>query len=339
MKRSYPLIVTISLLAIILNGCSGEKYFKKFNLKSISSAIFSNDKETSSILRDGITFTDGTFITKNGPGKFKLPEGFHFVTQSSKYLLAVNDSGDIAIYNKNSGKLLKKNHLKMPIVSAGIYGNKIYYMQQDNIFGIYDIAQNKPIITAKVGRAYAIDTRIANPIRVGNLVVVPTLDGKLLIINPNNPQKAGGIAIGKSFNLNNIIFLSKIDHRIIAATPSKIISAAPGAMKKYEKAIADVTIAGNSIYLLARNGEIIKLSPSLKVLTKIKFNYTQFTVIAVTNGRVYALDRSGALIVLDPSLKRYKTYDIGSLDHYAFIAGDKLYKDNIIVDLSKLNYE
>ena len=227
----------------------------------------------------------------------------------------------------------------MPLISAGIHGNRIYYMQQDNLFGIYDISQNKPIVTAKVGRAYAIDTRIANPITVGNLVVVPTLDGKLLIINPNNPQKAGGIAIGKSFNLNNIIFLSKIGNRIIAATPSKIISAAPGAMKKYEKAVADVTISGNSIYLLARDGEIIKLSPSLQVLAKTKFNYAQFAAIAVTHGRVYALDRSGALIVLDPSLKKYKIYDIGSIDHYAFVDGNKLYKDDIVVDLSKLSYE
>jgi len=338
MRKIYLPIATLLVLSIF-NGCSGKKYFEPSNTISASSAISPTGKEADSILRDGITFTDGTFLTRSGPGKFKLPEGFHFVTQSSKYLLAVNGTGDIAIYDRNSGKLLKKNHLKMPLISAGIHGNRIYYMQQDNLFGIYDISQNKPIVTAKVGRAYAIDTRIANPITVGNLVVVPTLDGKLLIINPNNPKKAGGIAIGKSFNLNNIIFLSRIGRKIISATPSKVISAAPGAMKKYEKAIADVTISGNSIYILARDGEIIKLSSSLQVLAKTKFNYAQFAAIAVTHGKVYALDRSGALIVLSPSLKKYKIYDIGSIDHYAFVDGNRLYKDDIVVNLSKLKYE
>ena len=83
----------------------------------------------------------------------------------------------------------------------------------------------------------------------------------------------------------------------------------------------------------------MKLSSSLKLLAKKKFNYAQFAAIAVVNGRVYALDRSGALIVLDPSLKKYKIYDIGSVDDYAFVDGSKLYKDDIVVNLSKLSYE
>ncbi len=96
-------------------------------------------------------------------------------------------------------------------------------------------------------------------------LVVPTLDGKLLVINPNNPTGASGMEIGKSFNLNNVIFLSKIEHKIIASTPSKLISAAPGAMHKYETPIADITISQNRIYLLARDGRIIILSSSLGI--------------------------------------------------------------------------
>ena len=324
---------------MFIAGCSGKKYFEPKNTLSASSAISTTGKEAADIMRDGITFTDGSFLTRQGPGKFKLPEGFHYVAQSSRYILAADDKGNIKIYDRNSGKLLKQNRLKMPLVSAGIQGDKIYYMQQDNIFGIYSISQNKSLISAKVGRAYAVDTRIANPITVGNLVVVPTLDGKLLIINPANPKKAGGIATGKSFNLNNIIFLSKIGHRIIAATPSKVISAAPGGMAKYSTQVADVTIYGGNIYLLSRKGEVVKLSPTLKVLAKKKFDYAQFVAISVVHGRVYALDRSGALIVMDPSLQKYKIYDIGSVDDYAFVDGNRLYKDDIVVDLSKLSYE
>ncbi len=332
-------IFTTLALLFFVSGCSGKKYFEPENTVSASSAISSTGKEAASIMRDGITFTDGTFLTRSGPGKFKLPEGFHYVTQSGKYLLAADDKGNIRIYDRNSGKLLKQNKLKMPLISAGIHGDRIYYIQQDNIFGIYSISQNKSLISAKVGRAYAIDTRIANPITVGNLVVVPTLDGKLLIINPANPKKAGGIAIGKSFNLNNIIFLSKIGNRIIAATPSKVISASQTGMKKYSTSVSDVTISGGNIYILTGSGEVLKLSSSLKLLAKRKFNYAQFAAIAVVNGRVYALDRSGALIVLDPSLKKYKIYDIGSVDDYAFVDGSRLYKDDIVVNLSKLSYE
>ena len=331
----------ISLVLAVLffvAGCSGKKYFEPQNTFSASYAIASTGKEAISIMRDGITFSDGSFLTRSGPGKFKLPSGFHYVTQSSRYILAADDIGNIRIYDK-SGKLITQDKLKEPLISAGIEGDKIYFMQQDNIFGIYSISQHKTLISAKVGRAYAIDTRIANPITIGNLVVVPTLDGKLLIINSANPKRAGGIAIGKSFNLNNIIFLSKIGGRIIAATPSKVISASPRDMSKFAASVADVTISGGKIYLLTRNGEVIKLSPTLKVLAKRKFNYAQFVAIAVVNGRVYALDRSGALIVLDNSLKKYKIYDIGSVDDFVFVDGSRLYKDGIVVDLSKLSYE
>ena len=110
-------------------------------------------------------------------------------------------------------------------------------------------------------------------------------------------------------------------------------------MKKFVADVADITISGGNIYLLTRRGEIIKLSPSLSILAKKRFNYAQFAAIAVVNGKVYALDRSGALIVLDSSLKKYKIYDIGAVKSYAFVDGTKLYKDDIVVDLSKLNYE
>jgi outer membrane protein assembly factor BamB len=339
MKRFPKVLLSASLAILMLGACSGRKYFEPENTHSANFAVQDTGKEAVSIMRDGITFADGSFLTKKGIGAFKLLEGYHYVTQSDRYLLAADDKGNIAVYDRKSGKLLQKNSLKMPLISAGIRGDRIFYIQQDNIFGIYSISAKKTIIEAKVGRAFAIDTRIANPMPLGNLVIVPTLDGKLLIVDPSNPRAARGLAIGKEYNLNNIIYLSKIGRFIIAATPRKLISVAPGAMHKYSAPVADVTISGNTIYLLTVGGEIVKLSPTLKVLAKRKFQYAQFTTIAVVGGKIYALDRSGALVVLDPTLKRSKIYDIGSVENYAFVSGGKLYKDKEVIELSKLSYE
>jgi hypothetical protein len=170
------------------------------------------------------------------------------------------------------------------------------------------------------------------------MLIVPTLDGKLLIINPANPKGARGFAIGNSYNLNNVIFLRKIGGRIIAATPKKLVSAAPGAMHKFDAPIADVTISGSTIYALTGDGRVVKLSPSLKVLAQKKFPYAQFAAIAAVGGKVYALDRSGALIVMDSALKKSRIYDVGEVDDYAFVAGSRLYKDDEVIDLSKLGY-
>jgi len=336
MKIFHALLATILLAGI--TGCSKKEYFEPENTHSASVAITSTGKKAASVMRDGVTFTDGTYISKRGMGSVKLPEGFHFVNESSTYILAADDTGKIRVYRKN-GTLLFEEKLDLPLISAGIRGDRIFFVQQNNVFGIYSISSRKIVISAKVGRAYAIDTRIANPIMVGSLMIVPTLDGKLLIINPADPRGARGMAIGNQYNLNNVIFLSKIGGTIIAATPRKLVSAAPGAMNKFEAPIADVKIAGGKVYALTGNGEVVKLTPSLKVLARKKFQYAQFAAIAVTGGKVYALDRSGALIVMDTSLKKYKIYDIGSVDDFVFVAGNRLYKDDELVDLSRLGYE
>jgi len=335
--------VLVALLAVFLAGCgssifNSRKSFEPEKTQSASAAISKTGKEAVSIVRDGVTFSDGTFLTHSGISSIRLPKGFHYVTQSSAYVLAADDTGKIMLISRKSGKVVHKGKLEFPLVSAYLRGNKIYYVSQDNLFGVYSISAKKTVASAKVGRAYAVDTRIANPIPLQGMLIVPTLDGKLLIINPADPRGARGFAIGDSYNLNNVIYLHRLGGRIIAATPNKLVSAAPGAMHKFDAPIADVTISGSTIYALTGDGRVVKLSPSLKVLAQRKFPYAQFTTIAVVGGKVYALDRSGALIVLDSSLKKDRIYDVGSVEDYAFVAGHRLYKDDEVIDLSKLSY-
>ncbi len=349
MLTTRPLILALGFSSLLLmSGCGmsqmsslnpfkGRKSFEPENTSSASAAVTQTGKEAVSILRDGVTYSDGTFLTRSGMSSIRLPKGFHYVTQSSSYVLAADDTGAFKILDRKSGKVIHEGKLDFPLVSAAIRGRNIYYVSQDNRFGVYSLSAKKTTISAKVGRAYAVDTRIANPISFRGALVVPTLDGKLLIINPANPRAAQGLAIGDSYNLNNVIFLKNLGGRIIAATPKKLISAAPGAKHKYEAPVADVAIAGNAIYLLTGDGRVVKLSPSLKVLAQRKFPYAQFAAIAVVGGRVYALDRSGALVVMDTALKKSRIYDVGSVDDYAFVAGHKLYKDDEVIDLSKLS--
>jgi hypothetical protein len=338
MKKILLPAAVLAAGLLLLTGCNSRKSFEPETTHSASSAITEIGKKAVSVTRDGVTYSDGTFLTRSGISSIRLPEGFHFVTQSSAYVLAADDTGKFVLLDRKSGKKIHEGKLEYPLISAALRGKTIYYVSQDNLFGVYSVAAGKTKISAKVGRAYAVDTRIANPITLQGMLIVPTLDGKLLIINPANPRGARGFAIGDSYNLNNVIFLRKLGGRIIAATPNKLVSAAPGAMHKFEAPIADVTISGSTIYVLTGDGRVVKLSPSLKVLAQRKFPYARFTAIAVAGGKVYALDRSGALIVMDSSLKKSRIYDVGEVDDYAFVAGNKLYKDDEVIDLSKLGY-
>ncbi len=349
----YSLILkSVIAVALLLGGCgmpklnpkslnpfSGDKSFDPDRMLDAHFAISPfPPKKAIDLRRDGVTFSDGTFLTRHGVGPVHLPKGFRFITLSGGKILAADNSGVFKLIDARSGKILHSAKLDYPLVSAMIRGGRIFYVTQDNHFGVYNLRVKKSVIEAKVGRAYAVDTRVANPISLGALLIVPTLDGKLLIINPFDPRQARGIAITGSKELNNIIFLKRLGRRIIAATPNKLISAAAGSNHKIELPIADMAISGGKIYLLTQDGQVLKLSSTLKILAKRRFPYARFAAIAVSGGKVFALARNGALIVMDRSLKRSRIYDVGEVEDYAFAAGDKLYKDEEIIDLSKLSY-
>ncbi len=344
--KKVPLLVA----SLLLVGCNS--YVDKISLKELkkltgidskksldaSFATKDFDKEIFARSKDSITFKDGTYITKNSKGIVRLPKGYKFINSSNSYILASRDDGKFILISKKAKKVVAAKKLPFPIVSAKILGKKIFYISLNNIFGIYDIDLKRNIVSAKVGKAYAVDTRITNPLLIKNLLVVPTLDGKLLVINPKNPTGASGLAIGKSFNLNNVIFLGKIGNTIVAATPSKLISAKPGSMNKYQAPIADVTIYKNRVYLLRRDGRLVILSPSLKVIRAKKFDFNRFQTIGVVGGSIFAVDGEGYLLVSNLSLSKKKIYDIGEVDSYSFISGYNLYKDDKVINLNKLKF-
>ncbi len=337
MKKTFLLAVIIAVLFI--TGCDNRKNYEPAETFSSAAAISEHGRDAIKVGREGVTFSNGQFITKKGEGKIKLPEGFHYINQSSKYILAANDKSEILILNRSSGATIKRDKLSFPLVSGAIHGNNVMYMLHNDVFGVYSISKGKSIVDAKVGQAYAIDTRVTNPILLngGRMMAVPTLDGKLLLIDPRKPRGARGISIGSENVFNNVIFLSSIrGKRIIAATPRKLVSAASGSNHKFEANIADVAMSGSIIYALTQDGRVVKLSATMKVLAQKKFKFAEFLSIAVAGGKIYALDKQGSLFVMNSSLTKSKVYDVGEVDNYTFVAGSRMYVDDKVIDLSKL---
>jgi len=336
MKKA--LYLTLFVILSLSTGCSSQKSYEPAMAYSAPEAISEHGRDSAKVSRSGVTFSNGQFVTKKGEGKVRLPKGFYYVNQSSKYILAASESAEILIINATNRRVIKKGKLSFPLVSGAIHGDNIIYMLQNDVFGVYSISQGRSSIDAKVGQAYAIDTRVCNPMVLagGKLMAVPTLDGKLLLINPKNPKGAQSIGIGSKGMFNNVIFLSHLGNRIIAATPKKLVSAMRGSNHKYDANIADVVMSGSMIYLLTQDGWIVKLTPTLQVVARKKFQFAQFLSIAVVSGKVYAIDKQGSLIVTDSSLERSKTYSVGEVEDYTFVSGSRLYIDDKVIQLSKL---
>jgi outer membrane protein assembly factor BamB len=337
MKRYlFPLLATGALCFV---GCSSKQYFEPETTYDVSHIQKAYNGQIIDKSRDGATLEDGHYIGKDGISKIVLPQGYRFLSESNRYVLAGNSDGILLLIDRKSGKTKKEIDLHIPVVSASVRNGLIAYILSNNAFGLYRIRDGKKLIENRSERTFAIDTRAASPLFVDSLVVMPMLDGKLIIFDVNDPEMAKVVYLSSEKVFNNIIYLSRTGDTLVAATPQKLLTLGADGEFEYRANIAEVAISGKKIYLFTKEGEIIKFNVILDALAMKKFKFAQFSAATAVNGKVYALDKQGSLIVLDSDLKRSKIYDVGEVDSPVFISGSKLYKDGEIIPLDKLGYQ
>jgi len=337
--RSEISFVVLIAASLIFSGCSSKKYFEPGQTFSANGAASSYGGTIIDQSRDGATLKGGHYISKNGISKITLGEGYRFLSQSPSYVLASNPKGSLKIIRRANGTTLRVVPMNVPIVSAAIKNGVIAYILNDNTFGIYSVAKDKKLVENKSETIYAIDTRAATPMFIDNLVVLPMLDGKLIVVDKDDPENATIIYLSSETNFNNVIYLSRSGDTMVAATPKKLITIGTEGQNELRANISDVALSGGYIYLFTKEGEVIKLDKALNEKAKKKFKFVHFSASTAVGGRIYGLDQQGSLIVLNSNLTKYKIYDIGEVKTPVYIAGDKLYKDGKIIHLSKLGYE
>ena len=332
------------LVTILFTSCSMDTnkfvpdFFKSSAGHSTHSYTINHGKRAINVTRDGVTFNDGSYITPKGEGSIILPSGYYYISSDGGRVLAANRYGDIIVF-KSNGEEIARTKLEAPLVSGVAYSKGIAYLLQGNRFGIYNPFINKVIYQKQFPGGAAVDDRLANPVVTSNYLALPTLDGKLIMINMNVPTEPGVIPVGKHKNYGNIIYLKAINGGLLAATPSTILFIDGSGKKEYNAKVADLVVKNGIIYLLTRDGKVQKLTLDLKPIQSRQFKYADFATIGVLDGKVYAYAKSGSLVVLDDSLEKYKVYSVGGANNYSYVSGKWLYIDNKKVDLSALNYE
>lgn len=325
--------------ALFFSGCTSKQYFEPKETFSASDASHSFGSSIVDLSRDGATLKNGTYVSKQGIGSINLGEEYRYLSENASYVLAANPEGILKVIDKNTKETVRAVTLHVPVVSAGIQGDTIVYVLNNNTFGIYEISTNKKIFESRSEETFAIDTRTATPLFIDNLAVMPMLDGKLIIVNPEDAENAKVVYISSAKAFNNVIYLSRIGNTMVSATPKTIIALGTEGKKEYRANISEVSIDGGNIYLFTKEGEIKKFNTGLEEVARNKFKFAHFSAAGAFDGKVYALDQQGSLIVLSGDLKQYKIYDVGSVEDPAFIANKKLYKDGEIIELSKLSHQ
>ncbi len=332
-------LLTFTVAALLFSGCSSKKYFEPEQTFSASNASTSYGGSMSDLSREGGTLKSGQYISKVGVSSINLGKGYRFLNENDTYVLATNAEGILKIIDKKTKEAVRAVSLKVPVVSATIENDVIAYILNSNTFGIYQMTDNRKVVESRSEATFAIDTRAASPIFIDGLVVMPMLDGKLIIVNIEDSDNAKVVYLSTEKVFNNIIYLARKGNTMIAATPKRLLTLGNGGQKEYKANISEVAFDNGIIYLFTKEGEILALNSDLEKVGEAKYKFAHYAVGTAFNGRVYGLDQGGSLIVMNSALTKHKVYDVGEVGEPAFITGTKLYKDGHIIELSKLGYE
>jgi hypothetical protein len=332
-------LITFTLAALVFSGCSSKKYFEPEQTYSASNASDSYGGSIIDLSRKGATLKSGQYIGEAGISSVNLGEGYRFINESDRYVLAGNVEGILKVIDKKTKEAVRAISLKVPVVSASIKNGVIAYILNNNSFGIYRMADNRKVVESRSETTFAIDTRAASPIFIDNLIVMPMLDGKLIIVSIADSENAKVVYISNEKAFNNVIYLTRKGNTMISATPKKLLTLGNGGQREYRENISEVAYDKGIIYLFTKEGKIIALDSELEIVGESKYKFAHYAAGTAQNGKVFALDQGGSLIVMDSALSKHKIYELGEVDEPVFIAGSKLYKDGDIIELSKLGYE
>jgi len=285
-------ILFSSLIVVLFTACSGKKYYEP---EDISSNIELNKKSMptsiKSMNRIGATLKNNQTITKEGVSQNKLPEGFEFINFSA--------NGEVIATNYVD-KILIGNETKVVndvVVAASKQDDKLALLYSNNTIELIDESSSKTLFKEYLALSLANDTRIANPVFMGSLILFPTLNGKVIVVSLVTNEAVRNIAVDPDNEFNNIINL-EVDQKsesLIIASANKLVSVSAREVSSKDYEIRDVIVRNAYVYIATVDGYIIKLNTKLEELAKRKYKYAKFHTLAYGSS-LYALESQGFLI-------------------------------------------
>ncbi len=334
MRISHLVFFTV-IAVLSFSGCSQKNYFEPEKVEGKVAFDKSMESYIKSTKRDGATLENGRIITKEStPLDVTLPEDFDYVSDDETSVLATGENGKLLMINKKTKKSKEFDFGKL-IVSAKSYSNRLALVLSDNTLMVVNSDNNSTLFKHNEGDAFAIDSRHANPYFLKDLILFPSLDGKIVAVDSVSFKIVRRMVVKSGKFFDNIIFLEVLGNRMVAATQKRIISVSPEVIDAKEYEIRDVIFVRDGIYIFTTDGQIIRTSLALKEQKSLKFPFAVF--VGSMHGRqIYGVEREGYLIAVDPDLKSSSVYELDSdIDEKMFSGFDRIYFRDKYIELKK----
>ncbi|MDY3113964.1 MAG: hypothetical protein SOW25_06525 [Helicobacter sp.] len=326
MKINIKHIFIGILSAFLIAGC-GSKYYFEPSESEIDGSVSYDGKINSSIdsiVRDGATLKNNQFITKYGEiPDIYLKKGGIYLNDSDDFYLTQNGNSLILINKENKEELEIK--LDGVPIGASMDGALIAIILETNTLIIYDLNLMQIVFKQDNAPSPANNTLIASPHFLTDIVVLPTLDGKLVVVDKKTMQLVRNIVVNGDKYFNNVIFLSAIGNRMVAATPKRIISVSPSVINTLDANIKDVLFFEDRIFIFTSEGEVILTDRDLNEIRRKKFPFAHFSA-ANAGQNIAILETQGYMITLDTDLENSSIKRISSeITQHTFSTIDKIF--------------
>jgi len=321
MNKIYYISV---LFLIIFTGCSSKQYYEPEDTYSFPQDTLDLKSSIIDLNSNGATLEDNIFVSSKGV----LPnqkDGYKFLNFSDNTILSANLNASIYLQNTQMNELLSfdKN-----IISASKKKDLLAFSSIDNSITLYNIKTKQVLFKEYLKSSLLNNIKIANPIFLNTVVLYPTLDGKVVIVDLRSNTIVKTINIDPNNDVNNIIFLKEIDEILIAATSKKLFTFLNGKVNLKEIDVQNIIVNKNNIYVATLDGEIQKYNFSLQKTASQKFKFAKFNALAFGSD-LYALESQDFLIKISEDFKKIKVFDF-SFDEEEKVIGidNKIYFDD-----------
>ncbi|MFQ6342414.1 hypothetical protein [Campylobacter sp. VTCC 70190] len=320
---------------IFLCACGTKRQY--FEPKQNDGDLSYNDSLKSKIVDWNLVsakLSNNTAILKNDLilAEFKLPKNYMLLAyQDGEYFTADND-GNLKIFDGSYNEIYSFQ-FDASVVGVASNGDDLALVLANNTI----VLANRSLgikFSQTLTSAPAQDSRTTNPIFLDNIIVYPTLDGKILILSRNTLQIIKDVVVSAENFFNNVIYLNVIADKLIAATAKKIIVVSPARTLYLDADIKDVALSDDGIFILEKDGTIIKTDYNLRKIAEKKFEFAIFIKSSIYNDSLYIFEKTGYLIKINLNLDHTQIFKLSqATDKISFMGNGKFYYGDKILDL------
>ncbi|EFB0442122.1 hypothetical protein IO411_001696, partial [Campylobacter lari] len=287
MKHFYLFIITL----IFFSACGTKREYYQptqleqlpYNSKNINGKIVNFNNNIAQL-------NNNTFIDNKGNiTALKIDKNYNILNIRQEEILIADNDGNFKILNLQ-GEELFSHKFNESVVSANVDGDDIALILASNTL----VYANKNLgirMLQNLGTAYAQDSRYANPYFLNTIIIYPMLNGKLAILNKSTLKVSKEILVSSEEFFNNIIYLHVKNDTMVAATAQKIIVVTPNRTLYLNENIKEVNINDKEIFILTKDGRVIKNDYNLRKIDEIKFQFALFSKSTLYNDSLYIFEK------------------------------------------------